>query len=109
MIKDVFILAKLMRGVSPGPIGRAPSRSLVDQFEGKKLNAPNDIAVTKHGHVYFTDPAFGSAVKNVELPFYGVFHISPKGQVEASLRLADAAEWCRRQSRRRHALRDELR
>ena len=35
---------------------------LVEQFEGKKLNAPNDIAVTKHDHVYFTDPAFGSAV-----------------------------------------------
>ena len=35
---------------------------LADQFEGKKLNGPNDIAVTKHEHVYFTDPAFGNAV-----------------------------------------------
>ena len=61
--------------------------TLVDQFEGKKLNGPNDITVTKHGHVYFTDPAFGSAGERRELPFYGVFHISPKGQVEASLKL----------------------
>ncbi len=61
--------------------------TLVDQFEGKKLNGPNDITVTKHGHVYFTDPAFGSAVDRRELPFYGVFHVSPKGQVEASLKL----------------------
>jgi gluconolactonase len=60
---------------------------LADQFEGKKLNNPNDIAVTKHGHVYFTDPAFGSAGETRELPFYGVFHISPKGQMEASLKL----------------------
>jgi sugar lactone lactonase YvrE len=60
---------------------------LVDQCEGKKLNAPNDIAVSKHDDGYFTDPAFGSAVEKCELSFYGVFHISPKGQVEASLRL----------------------
>ena len=45
--------------------------TLVEQFEGKKLNGPNDITVTKHGHVYFTDPAFGSAVDRRELPFYG--------------------------------------
>jgi len=59
---------------------------LADQFEGKKLNGPNDIAVTKHEHVYFTDPAFGSAVNSRELPFYGVFHISPKGPMIAVLR-----------------------
>jgi gluconolactonase len=60
---------------------------LADQFDGKKLNSPNDIVVTKHGHVYFTDPAFGSALEKKELPFYGVFHFSPKGQLDAALKL----------------------
>jgi len=32
---------------------------LADQWEGKRLNAPSDIVVSKSGHVYFTDPAFG--------------------------------------------------
>jgi len=59
---------------------------LADQFEGKKLNGPNDIAVTKHEHVYFTDPAFGSTVDSKELPFYGVFHIQPKGPMTAALK-----------------------
>src|SRR5262245_52798603 len=31
---------------------------LAERFEGKRLNAPNDIVVSKSGHVYFTDPAF---------------------------------------------------
>jgi gluconolactonase len=60
---------------------------LADQFEGKKLNGPNDIAVTKNGHVFFTDPAFGPAADTRELTFYGVFHISPKGQLSAALKL----------------------
>src|SRR5207248_10341606 len=32
---------------------------LAEKWEGKRLNAPNDIVVSKNGHVYFTDPAFG--------------------------------------------------
>ena len=60
---------------------------LADNFEGKKLNGPNDIIVGKNEHVYFTDPAFGVATENRELPFFGVFHIPPKGPVQAVLRL----------------------
>jgi gluconolactonase len=54
---------------------------LASEWEGKKLNSPNDIAVSRNGHVYFTDPAFASADQKRELPFYGVFHISPKGEI----------------------------
>src|SRR5687768_7089526 len=32
---------------------------LADKWQGKRLNAPNDIVVSRNGHVYFTDPAFG--------------------------------------------------
>jgi gluconolactonase len=54
---------------------------LAEKWEGKRLNAPNDLAVTKNGHVYFTDPAFGNQADTRELDFYGVFHITPKGQL----------------------------
>jgi gluconolactonase len=56
---------------------------LAARFEGKRLNAPNDIVVRRDGHVYFTDPAFGSQQDSKELDFYGVFHVTPKGEVEA--------------------------
>lgn len=59
---------------------------LAQSFEGKKLNGPNDIVVTKNEHVYFTDPAFGDADEQKELPFYGVFHISPRGVLTAVLK-----------------------
>ncbi len=55
---------------------------LADKFEGKRLNAPNDIVVRKDGHVYFTDPAFGAQANSRELDFYGIYHLPPKGPLE---------------------------
>jgi gluconolactonase len=54
---------------------------LADKWDGKRLNAPHDIVVSKSGHVYFTDPAFGNQQDTRELDFYGVYHITPKGQL----------------------------
>jgi gluconolactonase len=33
--------------------------ALIDQFEGKPLNAPNDVVVASDGGVWFTDPGYG--------------------------------------------------
>ena len=33
--------------------------TLVDRFQGKRLNSPNDVVVKSDGTVWFTDPAFG--------------------------------------------------
>jgi len=52
---------------------------LAEKWEGKRLNAPNDIVVRKDGNIYFTDPAFGDQADTRELSFYGVYHITPKG------------------------------
>jgi len=52
---------------------------LDEKWEGKRLNAPNDIVVRKDGQIYFTDPAFGDQADTRELAFYGVYHINPKG------------------------------
>jgi gluconolactonase len=55
---------------------------LADQWEGKRLNAPSDIIVSKSGHVYFTDPAFGEQSDHRELDFYGVYHLPPRGPMK---------------------------
>jgi gluconolactonase len=60
---------------------------LATRFEGKRLNAPNDIVVRRDGHVYFTDPAFGNQQDARELDFYGVFHVTPKGEVDTIAKL----------------------
>ena len=55
---------------------------LASRYEGKRLNAPNDIVVRRDGNVYFTDPAFGNQQDSRELDFYGVFRITTKGDLE---------------------------
>jgi gluconolactonase len=55
---------------------------IADAWEGKRFNGPNDIALGKNGRIYFTDPAFGSAEDTRELPFYGIYHATSKGEVQ---------------------------
>lgn len=59
---------------------------LAERFEGKRFNAPNDIVVRRDGHVYFTDPLF-TPLEQREIDFYGVYHITPTGQIEALARM----------------------
>ena len=33
--------------------------TLIDSFDGKRLNSPNDVVVKSDGSIWFTDPAFG--------------------------------------------------
>ena len=65
---------------------KAKREVLAERFEGKRLNSPNDIAIRRDGHVWFTDPAFGAAKDARELDFYGIFHITPKGDLELAVK-----------------------
>lgn len=59
---------------------------LVDRFEGKRFNQPNDLAVRSDGTIYFTDPAYG-AVKDRELPGCWVYRLDPQtGDIKAILK-----------------------
>ena len=60
--------------------------TVVDNFEGKRFNSPNDLAISKNGDVYFTDPPYGFYYnkktfddKFRELDFNGVFKLSKDG------------------------------
>lgn len=59
---------------------------IAERFEGKRLNAPNDLVVRRDGTVYFTDPAFGDQQDSAELGFYGLFRVTSKGEVTAIAR-----------------------
>ena len=52
---------------------------LADQYQGLRLNSPNDLVYKSDGSLYFTDPPFGLPKKfddpRKELPFSGVFRV----------------------------------
>ncbi|MEZ4385625.1 MAG: SMP-30/gluconolactonase/LRE family protein [Nannocystaceae bacterium] len=53
--------------------------TVVDSFEGSKLNSPNDLVVRSDGSVFFTDPPYGIQPDQQELDFQGVFLVDPQG------------------------------
>ena len=51
--------------------------TVVDSYDGKRLNSPNDLVLNSRGDLYFTDPAYGLHYRYEdparELPFCGVY------------------------------------
>jgi gluconolactonase len=62
---------------------------VVDRFDGKRLNSPNDLAYGPGGALYFTDPPFGLPGQDKdpakELNFNGVYRFAG-GQLDALVR-----------------------
>lgn len=60
-------------------------RTLVDNYQGKRLNSPNDLCFKSNGDLYFTDPPYGlpklADDPMRELDFCGVYRLSPDGKV----------------------------
>jgi gluconolactonase len=59
--------------------------TLVDRFEGKRFNSPNDLVLGADGSIYFTDPPYG-LTKTFEDPgreigWNGVYRLAPDGRV----------------------------
>ena len=58
--------------------------TIVDNFEGKRFNSPNDLVISRNGDIYFTDPPYGFknfSDKYREISFNGVYKYSTSGQV----------------------------
>ncbi|MCG8599255.1 MAG: SMP-30/gluconolactonase/LRE family protein [Verrucomicrobiales bacterium] len=61
-------------------------RTLVDNYQGKRLNSPNDACLGPDGEtIYFTDPPYGLPKRyddpRRELDFCGVYRLAPDGEL----------------------------
>ncbi len=66
--------------------------TIVDRYQGKRINSPNDVVVAADGSIYFTDPFWGNGFRNPngpsvrpedrELPYDGVFRVGTDGTVQ---------------------------
>jgi len=59
--------------------------TLVDRYQGKRLNSPNDAVFKSNGDLYFSDPPYGlpkgADDPGRELDFCGVYRVSTTGEV----------------------------
>lgn len=74
--EGVLILAQHAGKVSKvmGDIQLIP---IAEEYQGKRLNSPNDVVVRSDGLIYFTDPTFGVSDEDRELEITGVYRINP--------------------------------
>ncbi len=60
-------------------------RTLVDNYQGKRFNSPNDAVYHSNGDLYFTDPPYGLPNRyddpRRELDFCGVYRLSSDGEL----------------------------
>ena len=63
--------------------------TLVDKFEGRKLNSPNDLVYRSDGSLFFTDPPYGLPKADEDpakqLKFNGVFKLT-KGKLQVIIK-----------------------
>ena len=55
-------------------------RTLVDRYQGKRFNSPNDIVIDTKNRIYFSDPKYVGPEK-MELPSMDVYRYDPDGTV----------------------------
>lgn len=56
---------------------------LADQYQGKRLNSPNDVVVGPDHALYFTDPNMDLVKgEKQELPFQGVYRLDARGKLQ---------------------------
>lgn len=63
----------------------AQFETIIDKYDGKRFNSPNDAIYDSQGNLYFTDPPYGLE-KNMkdpakEIDFQGVYRYSKDGQL----------------------------
>ena len=68
--------------------------TLVDRYEGKRLNSPNDVVFRSNGDMYFTDPPFGLPGgfddPEKELDFQGVYRLTADGTLSLLTKALEA-------------------
>ena len=59
--------------------------TIVDRYQGKRLNSPNDVVLGPDGAIYFTDPTSDLPKdQKQEIPFKGVYRIAPMASFNCS-------------------------
>lgn len=51
---------------------------ICDNYQGKRLNSPNDLAIDRQGRIWFTDPRYGDQRADMELDHESVYRLDPQ-------------------------------
>jgi gluconolactonase len=75
----VFACSHKVQGIVKLDFAAAKLTTVVDNYQGKKFNSPNDIVIRSDGTIYFTDPDYQLGNRTSETGKKGVYRVSPSG------------------------------
>jgi gluconolactonase len=58
-------------------------KPIVEKFEGKRFNSPNDLVIDAKGRIYFSDPKYVGPEK-LELDSFDVYRLDPDGSIRVA-------------------------
>jgi len=73
------------RRVSRMAVDGSGVETVVEDWQGKRLNSPNDVVCRSDGKVYFTDPPYGVKPEDRAIDFQGVYAWDPAAPAGSSL------------------------
>jgi gluconolactonase len=77
----VYACSHKVQGIVKLDYAAAKLTTVVDNYQGKKFNSPNDLVLRSDGTIYFTDPDFQLGSRTSETSKKGVYRVSPTGTV----------------------------
>jgi gluconolactonase len=77
----LFACSHKVQGIVKLDFNAASLTTVVDNYNGKKFNSPNDLTVRSDGTIYFTDPDFQLGNRTSQTGKKGIYSVSPAGQV----------------------------
>ncbi|WP_419944528.1 SMP-30/gluconolactonase/LRE family protein [Candidatus Poriferisodalis sp.] len=68
---------------------------VVETFEGRRLNSPNDLAIDRAGRIWFSDPRYGDNRADMELDHESVYLATPADAAGVTAVNATGDDGCR--------------
>lgn len=77
----VFACSHKVQGIVRLDFAAATLTTVVDNYNGKKFNSPNDLSVRSDGTIYFSDPDFQLGNRTSETGKKGIYRVTPAALV----------------------------
>jgi gluconolactonase len=77
----VYACSHKVQGIVKLDLAGATLTTLVDTYNGKHFNSPNDLVIRSDGTIYFTDPDYQLGDRTSETGKKGIYRINPSGAV----------------------------
>lgn len=79
--KDLLATTHDDQGLTRFSLPDKTRSEVLDSYQGKQFNSPNDLTISTRGDIYFSDPDWQLGSRENQTGMTGVYHVSNNGEV----------------------------